>query len=175
MKRTAIILFAFFLSIAMAGSAFAYPSYFTNRCASCHSDDTPTCNGCHQHRGNVQASLDAASYLPGAPVSVTLTGGAEEGWIRGILYDHNDVVVALATGPTGTGDDGGASAVEFPVGLQASAPASAGDYAWEAAWFGGATAGGGAHEERRRPLTVHVEGVNTAVAGGSWSAIKRLY
>jgi len=166
---------------ALAGMAHAEPSFFTNRCASCHSNDTPTCNGCHEHRGNVQAHLNAAYYAPGDPLTVILTGGQEHGWIRGILYDHNDVVVALATGPTGTGDDGGTGDIVFPVSLEATAPTAAGDYIWEAAWFGGVSAGGGAHVELRRPVTVHVE-IITGVPelpfdpeGGSWSTIKALY
>ena len=73
----------------------------------------------------------------------------------------------------------------FPVALQATAPNAAGDYTWQAAWFGGVSAGGGAHEELRRPVTVHVEDVNTGIGdlpddvGGTswsaWSAIKCLY
>lgn len=182
MRRTAIIVLAAVLLGGAAGSALAYPSYYTNRCAGCHSDDSPTCNGCHQHRGTVQANLNAAVYAPGDPLTATLTGGQEYGWIRGILYDHNDVVVALASGPTGTGDDGGTGDIVFPVSLEATAPTAAGDYIWEAAWFGGVTAGGGAHEELRRPITVHVEDVNTGVpelpdgfGDPTWSAIKALF
>lgn len=182
MKRAINALLVATALLALGGVAAAEPQFYTARCAGCHSNDSPTCNGCHEHRGNVQAYLNATVYAPGDPLSATITGGQEYGWIRGILYDHNDVVVALATGPTGTGDDGGAGDVVFPVTLNTTAPTAAGDYAWEAAWYGGVSAGGGAHEELRRPLMVHVEDVNTGVGelpegygSPSWSAIKSLF
>ena len=172
------------LACMLASSAGAFPSYFTNRCSSCHSNDTPTCNGCHNHRGNLGASANAGIYAPGDPVTVTLTGGTEGGWIRGILYDQDDAVIDMASGPTNTGDDSQGNPVTFPVALQGTAPQQAGDYIWEAAWFGGQTAGGGAHLEIRRAVTIHVEIIPTGVpdesAGGekpltTWSALRALY
>jgi hypothetical protein len=172
------------LLLLAATSALAYPSLFTQRCASCHSNDTPTCDGCHHHGpSGLSASANAAIYAPGDPVDVTLNGGSQYGWIRAILYDQSDLVLAMATGPTGTGDDSEAGAVTFPVLLNASAPDAEGDYTWEAAWFGGATSGGGSHLEVRRPVSIHVEATTTGVPEGptsnvrdsTWSNLKSLY
>jgi hypothetical protein len=140
----------------------AYSSYFTTDCAGCHShsNDTATCNGCHEHRGTLHATADQATYDPGATVTVTLTGGSQHGWIRGLLYDQNNHQIAIATGPTGTGDDGLGNPVVFPVRLQAPAPLAEGDYTWQAAWFGNNNGSG--HVENRTPVTIHV--VNSAGA-----------
>ena len=172
------------LLLLTATSAFAYSTYFSQRCASCHSNDTATCDGCHHHGpSGLKATANAAVYAPGDPVGVTLNGGSQHGWIRAILYDQNNLVVSLATGPTGQGDDGQAGAVVFPVQLTASAPDSDGDYTWQAAWWGGAVSGGGSHLEVRRPVTIHVEGTTTGVPDEptgyvfdpTWSRIKSLY
>jgi hypothetical protein len=138
----------------LALRAAAHPSYFTDSCASCHSNDTPTCNGCHHHRGTLHATADLATYAPGGLVTVTLAGGTEHGWIRGLLYDQNGTQIAIRTGPTGTGDDGLANPVVFPVTLQAPAPTTPGDYTWQAAWFGNNNGAG--HEEGRTPVVIHV-------------------
>jgi len=162
-----------------AGSVLAYPSLFTSRCVSCHSDDSVTCDGCHNHRGNLNALADQATYLPGESVGITLNGGDEGGWIRARLYDENDLLVDLATGPTGTGDDGGAGDVTFPVSLAGVAPIAPGTYVWEAAWFGSNNSGSG-HLEVRDAVTIVVESDGTGVPESewgfsSWQDLKALY
>jgi hypothetical protein len=137
-------------------STGAYSNYFYNECAVCHShmDDAVTCNGCHFHRGTIRATADQPFYDPGATVTVTMTGGTKWGWIRGLLYDQNGTQIDIATGPTGTGDDGLGNPVVFPVALQAPAPEAPGDYAWRAAYFG--SYGGSNHGEVSTPVTIHV-------------------
>ncbi len=169
----------FVVVMIFALSAFAYPSLFDERCLSCHSDDSPTCDGCHEHRGALVTNADQDSYLPGEDLSVILNGGEMYGWIRARLYDENDLLVDLATGPTGTGDDGGGGDVTFPVTLTGVAPTEPGTYTWEAAWFGGNVSGTG-HLEVRRNVTIVVESDGTSVPGGgsestSWVALKALY
>ena len=141
----------------------AYSNFFTNQCAGCHSDDAATCNGCHTHRGAIHATADQSTYDPGATVTVTLTGGTRGGWIRGLLYDQDGTQVDIATGPTGTGDDGLGNPVVFPVTLQASAPDAPGDYTWQAAFFGAYS--GSNHGELRTPVTIHVVDSATALEG----------
>ena len=170
---------AAFLIIALATLAGAEPTFWTSRgCSGCHTDDTATCNGCHMHDGNLAAHAGAASYGPGDPVIVTLTGGSQHGWIRGILYDQNGTEIYRATGPTGTGDDGQGNQVTFPVAMQGTAPAIPGSYVWEAAWFGNNNGSG--HYELRRPVTILVEDINTGIPvspvdSRSWAQIKALY
>jgi hypothetical protein len=147
----------------LAFLAAAEPTFFTDNCAGCHTNDTPTCNGCHHHRGTLHATADLITYAPGAPVTITLTGGTEHGWIRGLLYDQNGTQIAIATGPTNTGDDGQANPVTFPVTLRAPAPVTPGDYTWQAAWFGNNNGAG--HEETRTPVAVHVA-IDTGVHDG---------
>ena len=169
---------ALLLALLLAGPAGAYSTLFDSRCASCHVDDTPTCDGCHQHRGNLGASTDLPGYEPGDPVAVTLEGGRYGGWIRALLYDHNGLLVDSAEGPTGTGDDGLAGAVTFPAFLLGTAPAEPGDYVWEAAWFGSNNSGT-AHLEAGVSVTVHVSDGSTSVPGEAmpcgWELIKLLY
>ncbi len=180
MKNLLPLSLALILLLA-AVSVGAYPSLWTDRCASCHSDDGATCNGCHNHRGDIDATANADVYAHGDPISVTLTGGEQHGWIRALLYDEAGLVQALASGPTGTGNDGEADAVTFPVSLEAIAPMATGDYNWEAAWFGSNNNGNG-HTEERTPVTIVVDDTNTGIeelAGAehlaSLSAIKALY
>jgi len=173
MKQAVTIILVATALLGFSRLVSAYPSYFDDRCASCHSNDTPTCNGCHQHGPiDLSATADAESYLPGADVTITLDGGSKHGWIRGILYDENDIVVALASGPTGMGDDSQGDPVEYPVALVAAAPQSPGDHVWQAAWFGGLEDGSG-HTESRVDVLVHVEA--TPVLMSSWSLIHGLY
>ena len=150
--------------LLFVGSGFlrseAEPAFFTADCAGCHSNDTPTCNGCHQHRGTLHATADLSSYTPGDLVTVTLAGGSEHGWVRGLLYDQNGAQIAIATGATGTGDDGLSNPVTFPVTLQAPAPGTPGDYTWQAAWYGNNNGAG--HEETRTPVAINVA-IGTAV------------
>ena len=165
----------------LISDALAYPSLFTSRCASCHSDDTTSCNGCHRHRGSLSASADQDAYAPGELVTVTLNGGQQMGWIRGLLYDDGNVEIDRATGPTGTGDDGLGNPVTFPVTLQASAPDEPGLHTWEAAWYGSVNSGGGNHTEQRVSVTIMVEDIISAVPGEdepeflTWSQIKAAY
>ena len=144
------------LSASLAPRASAEPTFFSARCASCHSNDSTTCNGCHHHRGSLIATADQPQYFPGAPVTVTLTGGTRTGWIRALLYDDHNAELARATGPTGTGDDSQGNPVVFPVALHATAPAQPGDVTWQAAWFGNLNDGGTAHGENRTPVVIHV-------------------
>lgn len=178
MKKQIKVLFFLALALVFATSALAYPSFFNSRCASCHTDDSQTCNGCHTHRGNVQALVDQPSYAPGTTVTVTVTGGEEGGWIRGLLYDQNGTEVDRAAGPNGTGDNGLGSPVTFPITLQAAAPTAPGTYTWEAGWYGGTSSGSG-HLEDLDSITVVV----TAESGvpdipeplPTWGNIKALY
>ncbi len=180
MKTTRMLLAAL-LILVVAMPAGAYPNLFDSRCMGCHSDDTPTCNGCHEHRGSLSAFTSADVYAPGDPLSITLDGGQQYGWIRAILYDDANVVQAIATGPTGTGDDGGTDDIEFPTTLNATAPGVNGTYVWQAAWFGGNTSGSG-HLENRVNVTVFVDDTNTSIPTirgvehlDALSAIKALY
>jgi hypothetical protein len=133
----------------------AGPDLFDGRCAGCHDDDSQTCVGCHRHKGTITAVADLPEYAPGQTVTVTVYGGTLGGWIRGLLYDHNDVEVDRATGPTGTGDDGLGNPVTFPVTLQAPAPMQAGDYTWRAGWYGASNLATD-HHEVTVPITIHV-------------------
>jgi len=129
-----------------SGKAFAVSEYFTTNCAGCHTDDTPTCNGCHAHGVwqdatksviNLTATTDLDRYQPGQTVTVTFSGGYRQGWIRAILYDQDGFEIDRVTGPTGVGDDGsGSSDLQFPVLLAAPAPSAPGFYTWSVSWFG---------------------------------------
>ncbi|MBK8231064.1 MAG: hypothetical protein IT349_05575 [Candidatus Eisenbacteria bacterium] len=163
--------------------ATAYPTLFSSRCASCHTDDTTTCNGCHHHRGAVNAVPDKSSYQPGEAVVVTLTGGSQSGWIRGLLYDAQNTELDRKSGPTGTGDDSQGGAVTFPVTLNGTAPATAGSYTWRAAWYGNTANSGSAHGEVSRTFTVLVveppadvtDPPAPPVRRHSWGRVKALY
>jgi len=171
----------FVLGVVMACDTNAFPSFWNSRCASCHSDDTISCNGCHWHRNPLTATADQDAYAPGSTVTVTLAGGSQSGWIRGLLYDEANNELDRASGPTGTGDDGQGSPVTFPVSLQARAPYAPGPYTWEAAWFGSVNAGGGNHLESRVPVAIMVSDDSVAVPeedqsrASTWSRIRALY
>ena len=45
-----------FYSATATSAPAPYSSYYTDRCASCHTDDDATCNGCHKH-GNVNLTV----------------------------------------------------------------------------------------------------------------------
>jgi hypothetical protein len=134
------------LILLTTAKADAQSNYFQSFCASCHNNDTATCNGCHAHGvwqdssrtvKNLTATTDLDLYQPGQTVTVTFSGGYRTGWIRAILYDHNGAEIDRVTGPTGMGDDGsGSPAQRFPVLLSAAAPTTPGFYRWTAAWFG---------------------------------------
>ena len=177
-RLTAVTAFLI-LTLGLALSASAYPTFYQNRCSSCHSDDSSSCDGCHQHHGPLSAEADHPSYDPGAIITVTLDGGQEGGWVRGLLFDQDGNEVDRQAGPTGTGDDGQGGAVTFPVTLQAAAPTVPGDYTWQAAWFGGATSGGGAHNTDSVPVSFTVTATSPVpdepLPTSSWDHIKALY
>lgn len=162
-----------------ATPAGAEPDFFTNRCASCHTDDTPSCDGCHEHRGNLSASTNHPIYNPGDIVQVTLNGGSRGGWVRGLLYDQDGTEIDRSSGPTGTGDDSAGSPVTFPVSLQANAPTSPGQYTWSVAWFGAPVSGGGVHIENSVPVTFTVEAASAVPDElppvATWDRVKALY
>jgi hypothetical protein len=169
-------------SMPGAAPVQAHPTFYTNRCASCHyhTNDGATCDGCHFHKGQLLATADHTQYGPGDPVVVTLSGGSEGGWIRGLLYDQNNTEIDRRTGPTGTGDDGLGHPVTFPVTLHGTAPAESGDYTWQAAWFGNTGNGGDTHGELRAPVVIHVVQDPSAVpipsfALRTWGRLKTIF
>jgi len=118
----------------------AESGFFSPNCGGCHSGVSSTCNGCHAHGVhsnnsksdiNLRATTDKTSYLPGEQVTVTISGGYRNGWVRAILYNENGVEVRRSTGPNSMG--GGSS---FPIQLAGTAPASAGTYTFKASWYG---------------------------------------
>ncbi len=159
---------ALVLTLAALGIAEAEPAFFTADCSSCHAAQGPTCNGCHHHKGTLGATADLATYNPGAPVVVTLSGGTEGGWFRALLYDQNNTEVARVDYAT------------FPAALSATAPAAPGDYVWNAAWYGNNDGSG--HLEVRKAVTIHVA-QNPADAPddqpparlGTWGRIRSLF
>jgi hypothetical protein len=183
-KIAQVLLIFSLLSLIGVWTAGAYPSFFDSRCSSCHSNDTPTCDGCHEHRNTVSAAINVDTVPPGDPIVITMNGGSQGGWIRGLLYDENDNLIMDLGGPTGTGDDGAGDPVTFPVQFATSAPLIEGDYIWEVAWFGGNEAGT-SHFEQRAPVTVSVRGVPTGIDIGddvidgrlhrTWQELKGLY
>jgi len=189
MPRLRVLCFVFAYAAALlvcAGMwtpAGAEPSFFSSRCASCHTDDSVTCDGCHNHRGSLSASADQAEYFPGDPVTIHFNGGQEHGWIRALLYDHTGAEIDRASGPTGTGDDGLGSPVVFPVSLHGTAPMEAGAYTWQTTWFGNSNDGGPNHGESPRVnVVIHVVS-NPAAAPDpepnflyrSWGRIKEYF
>jgi predicted CxxxxCH...CXXCH cytochrome family protein len=133
---------ALILTLVASGAAWAEPDFFTTDCSSCHVAQGATCNGCHHHKGTLGAVAGSASYTPGAPVSVTLSGGTQSGWFRALLYDQNNTEVGRVDYTT------------FPATLSANAPAAPGDYVWNAAWYGNNNGAG--HLEVRKAVTIHV-------------------
>ena len=136
------IVFFFLLAIAAvsfwAPNADAQSAYYGTYCAPCHGATPTTCNGCHHHGPSGDAATtNKTSYAPGETVTVTFSGGRSSGatvgggWIRAILY-LNNVEIARSTG-TGSPPRGGSG---FPVTFSTTAPATAGTYTYQAAWFG---------------------------------------
>ena len=178
MKTLLALAVAILLVGGLAPAADAYSTYYTSRCASCHSDDSPTCDGCHAHKGSLSAAASQPQYGPGDPVVVTFDGGEMGGWIRALLYDHNGLLLDEAQGPSGTGDDGLGNAVTFAVELGGMAPTEPGDFVWETTWFGGLDSGAG-HVEASVTVDVHVGESSTSLPGepldANWDWIKALY
>jgi len=121
-----------------------------------------TCNGCHNH-GNqfLTAMPNKSSYAPGEEVVITLSGGTQTGWVRGMLDDMNGTEVDRKTGPTLMGNDGGPM-IEFPVELKGRAPGNSGAHVWTAKYFGNANGAG--HSAIDVPVTIHVGSTSDIVA-----------
>jgi hypothetical protein len=134
----------------------AAPTLFTSNCSDCHDSAgeapylTNTCAGCHAHGVhsssskndiNVTATPDSTSYDPGDTISVAVSGGYRDGWVRAQMWDLN-------CSAAGTCNQGNAlvseslytsgTTVTFPgpVILEATAPTTPGDYTWYAGWYG---------------------------------------
>jgi len=115
--------------------ALAHDTYFSGRgCTGCHASPVvATCNGCHHHgNSGLSAATDKTSYTAGETVTATLSGGSRSGWIRAILYDHNNVQVAVSSGNA----SGQGGSTTFPAPLSAPAPTTPGTYTWQMAYFG---------------------------------------
>ena len=150
------------LALALsASSALATPSRWDNNCASCHVDDTPSCDACHNH-GNrgLSARTLQSSYAPGELIEVELSGGREGGWVRTVLYGPSDLEVDRTGGPTGTGNDGSFE-LELPTLLYTEAPSAPGTYTLNAAYHGNDDGAG--HAEARIPLQVNIIGTASPV------------
>lgn len=174
MKPLRIVPIVMFLLVlgGLSESVVALPELFDQLCATCHLDDSPTCAGCHNHRGELAAGTDRAVYAPGQLVRVTLYGGSQPGWVRGILYDDEGNEIDRAAGPTESGDDGSpADSVGFPVALAARAPLAAGTYTWRAAYYGVFHLLELTHDEEWTPVTVVV----AASAPYSWGRVKEQF
>jgi hypothetical protein len=157
MKTINRIYVLFFLAMAGLGAvqfygseALAHSNYFTDRgCTGCHTSPVAaTCNGCHHH-GNksLAAATDKKSYTAGETLTATLSGGSKSGWIRAILYDQNNVQIAVSSGNA----SGKGSSTTFPAPLSAPAPTTPGTYTWKMAYFGNqnGTGTGDVHSEVR--------------------------
>ena len=160
-------------------SIWAKPELWNLRCSSCHADDTPSCAGCHNHRGNLIATPSRYQYLPGEPVEVLFEGGSKPGWIRALLYDSEGNELDRRSGPTGSGDDARGVAepdsVAFPLQLLGRAPSLPGTYTWRAAYFGIFHIQNATHEEDWIPLTITVIDPDSLADDPSWGEIKSLY
>jgi hypothetical protein len=178
-----LLCFALFVTLSIGlrtNGASAKPSYFDYECSGCHTNDNPTCNGCHHHGPqSLSATTDKAEYVPGEQVVVTFDGGTKSGWIRAILYDEAGVEIDRATGPTHMGDDGQPNPVEFPVTLTGAAPAEAGQFTWEAAWWGSPYDTGNPnphpHGPEVRTQVDVVVGSGAPVEATTWGRIKALW
>jgi uncharacterized protein (TIGR03382 family) len=138
------------LGVAHAPRAAAYSSYYTGNCTSCHSATVTTCNGCHAHGThsssakadvNVAGTLNKTSFAPGETVSVSITGGYRNGWVRAVLFDPGGTELARSSCPGGLG---GCTTSVYPVTLTAPAPTTPGTYTWSVAWYGNQYDAGGA-------------------------------
>ncbi len=153
MKKTSILLICFIALTAFCvwtPDSSAESIYYTSTpgqnlsCATCHNPAPPTCAGCHFHGGNnITATTDQPSYAPGEPITVSISGGNQIGWVRTILYDPDGNEIARSAGTSGMGDG---PQFPGPIELTASAPNVPGIYTWAASWYGhsfrnGATSG----------------------------------
>jgi hypothetical protein len=145
-----LLVAAFFAFPFLATKAFSQSSYYTSAgCNGCHPASPTTCNGCHGHGAhptsakssiNFTGTTNKTSYTPGETVSVNITGGYRNGWVRAALYDQNNVELARSSG----NDSGMGGSTSLPVTLSAPAPLTPGTYTWKAAWYGNANDKSGA-------------------------------
>lgn len=169
--RTVPFVLFLLLAVGVFEKVDASPELFDQLCAGCHMNDSPTCAGCHNHRGELIANTDRAVYAPGQLVRVTLFGGTEPGWVRGILYDEEGNELDRAAGPTETGNDGSPDSVVFPIPFTAPAPLVAGSYTWRAAYYGVFQPVELTHDEEWTPVTVVVDTTTTH----SWGTLKNRF
>jgi hypothetical protein len=92
------------------------------------------------------------------------------------------VLLARASGPTGTGDDGQPHPITFPVRFHVVAPDAPGNYTWQAAWYGNTGDGGSTHGENRVNVVIHVLQPDPADVPAplsflvsSWGKLKNLF
>lgn len=163
----------------IATVALGLPELWDRHCSSCHMDDSPTCAGCHNHRGEIKATPLRHQYWPGEQVEISFEGGTQPGWIRALLYDENGNEIDRLTGPSESGDDArgqaDADSVAFPLYLTGRAPSIPGLYTWRAAYFGIFHLRDADHDEDWVSVTLRVADPDSAAADPSWGAIKAFY
>ena len=117
-------------ALAWPGQPLARSNYYSSQCASCHGSSPTTCNGCHYHAGNLSVSTDKTSYAAGATVTVTIGGGTQSGWLRGMVFDASGKELARSS-----------NSATFPIKITVPAPTAAGSYTWTAGVYvnGGTT------------------------------------
>jgi len=104
LRTSCMVLLTVAATAFAARSATGHGSYFTNQCAGCHTNDNPTCIGCHHHGGSPSApTTNKTQYAPGETVTVTMNGSTRQAWARAILYNQDDQEIARITGPTDVG------------------------------------------------------------------------
>lgn len=148
-------------------------------CSTCHSDDRPTCAGCHNHGLILDATPHKSLYRPGELVRIQFRGGNKYGWLRALLYDESGNELFRATGPTESGDDARglavADSVTFPVELVGVAPSEPGEHAWRAAYFGILHMQNVTHGEDWVEVPIHVALPDSIGEAPTWGRVKRYY
>ncbi len=159
--------------------AYAVEELWYELCTSCHADDNPTCAGCHNHRGEMEARTAREFYLPGESVEVEFRGGNQPGWIRALLYGESGDEIDRRAGPTETGDDlrgrVDADSVAFPLVLHGVAPSEPGEYSWRAAYFGIFHVQDVTHDEEWTTVPLRVIDPSEWTDPTSWGRIKSVY
>ena len=168
------------VALLLPRMGFSQPELWDRYCSSCHADDTPTCNGCHNHRGELSAQTARPEYRPGELVEIEFDGGTEHGWVRALIYDETGEEVVRLAGPTGSGDDAlgqvaSADSVAFPLRILAQAPTEPGTYQWRAAYFGIYHVQQVTHHEEWTPFTLTVIDPDSLLAEPSWGTLKHHY
>lgn len=155
---TVLSVVAWLVIAAWAPGASAFQSDFTANCVSCHDDSassvapysTDTCAGCHAHGTysssarndiNVTSTPDSATYTPGDPINVDITGGYRPGWVRVQMWDQDCTVAGACTQANPIASEslytsGTTANFPRPVTLNATAPTTPGSYTWYAGWYG---------------------------------------